>query len=183
MNAVIKPQYSDDVDVAEFIEWENQQDTRHELLDGEIIAMTGGTVAHASLILQIGAALLHHLKGTPCRVFTSDLKVQALKNVFYPDVVVSCESQENDGVLCHCPKLIIEVLSSSTSRKDRSKKRLAYQEIESLEEYVLVSQEAKHIEVYRREDDWQASIHIGGVVELRSVNFSLAIDEIYADLD
>ncbi|MCB1920436.1 MAG: Uma2 family endonuclease [Candidatus Competibacteraceae bacterium] len=183
MNVVIKPQYSDDVSVAEFIEWENQQDTRHELLDGEVIAMTGGTVAHASLILQIGAALLHHLKGTPCRVFTSDLKVQALKNVFYPDVVVSCESQENDDVLCHCPKLIIEVLSSSTSRKDRSKKRLAYQEIESLEEYVLVSQEAKHIEVYRREDDWQASIHIGGVVELRSVNFSLAIDEIYADLD
>ncbi|MCB1778140.1 MAG: Uma2 family endonuclease [Candidatus Competibacteraceae bacterium] len=182
MGAVIKSQDSDDVSVATFIEWENQQDTRHEFLDGEIIAMTGGTVAHATLILQIGAALLNHLKGTPCRVFTSDLKVQALKNVFYPDVVVSCESQENDGVLCQHPKLIIEVLSSSTSRKDRYKKRLAYQEMESLEEYVLVSQEAKHIEVYRREDDWQASIHIGGIVDLRSVNLPLAIDEIYAEL-
>lgn len=183
MNVVIKPQYSNDLSVAEFIEWENQQDTRHEFQDGEIIAMTGGTVAHAGLIVAISARLFNHLQGTHCRVFTSDLKVQALNNVFYPDVVVSCESQENDGVLCQNPKLIIEVLSSSTSRKDRYKKRLAYQEIASLEEYILVSQEAKHIETFRREDGWQASIYIGGMVELRSVNFSLAIDEIYASID
>jgi Uma2 family endonuclease len=179
MNAVVKPKY---FSVSEFLEWENQQDTRHELLEGEIVAMTGGTVAHASLILQLGAALLNHLRGTPCRVFTSDLKVQAAKNIFYPDVVVSCESQDNNGVLCNNPKLIIEVLSNSTTNKDRHKKRLAYQQIDSLEEYVLVSQEAKYIEIYRREDGWRVSIHTDGVVELRSVEFSLSIDELYAGI-
>jgi Uma2 family endonuclease len=183
MSALAKPLYSSGLSVDEFIEWENQQDTKHELLDGQIIAMTGGTVAHASLILQLGAALLNYLKGTPCRVFTSDLKVQIAENVFYPDVVVSCDRQENDGVLCHNPKLIIEVLSNSTSRKDRFKKRLAYQQIESLEEYVLVSQEIRHVEIYRRAEDWQAFIHISGTVELRSVDFSLDIDELYASID
>jgi Uma2 family endonuclease len=96
---------------------------------------------------------------------------------------VSCAAQENDGVLCQHPKLIIEVLSSSTFRKDRHDKRLAYQAIPSLEEYELVSQEAKHVEVYRYEDQWQAAVHIGGMVELRSVNLTLAIDDIYANLD
>lgn len=183
MNVVVKPRYSKDRNIADFIEWENQQGARHELLNGEVVAMTGGTVAHAGLIVSLSARLFVHLQGTPCRVFASDLKVQAAENVFYPDVVVSCDAQENDGVLCQNPKLIIEVLSSSTSRRDRHEKRLAYQRIASLEEYVLVSQEAKHVEVYRREDQWQASVFIGGVLELQSVNFVLAIDELYSSLD
>jgi Uma2 family endonuclease len=165
--------------VTEFLEWENQQETRHELIDGEVVAMTGGTVAHAALIMQMGATLLNHLKGTPCRVFTSDLKVQAAENIFYPDVVVSCAQQDNNDVLCNNPKLIIEILSNSTSNKDRHKKRLAYQQITSLEEYVLVAQEAKCIEIYRRADNWRVSIHTRGTVELRSVEFMLSIDDLY----
>ena len=183
MNTMIQSQSVNQLELAEFIEWENQQETRHELLNGEMIAMTGGTVAHAGLIMALAARLFNHLQGTPCRVFTSDLKVQAAQNLFYPDIVVSCERQENDGMLCRNPKLIIEVLSSSTSRKDRHQKRLAYQDIASLEEYILVSQEAKHIDVYRRTDQWQPATYIGGVIELRSVHLVLLIDEIYADLD
>jgi Uma2 family endonuclease len=91
MNVVIQYQSAGELDLAEFIEWENQQETRHELLNGEIIAMTGGTVAHAGLIVALAARLFSHLQGTSCRIFTSDLKVQAAQNVFYPDVVVSCE--------------------------------------------------------------------------------------------
>jgi Uma2 family endonuclease len=179
MNAVLKPK---PLSISEFLEWENQQETRHELLNGEIIAMTGGTVAHAGLIVSIAARLFNHLQGIPCRVFTSDLKVQAAENIFYPDVVVSCDSQDNNGVLCSNPKLIIEVLSNSTTHKDRYKKRLAYQQIDSLEEYVLVSQEAKYIEVYRRADDSRVAVHTAGVVELRSVGFPLSIDELYAGI-
>ena len=167
----------------EFLEWENRQEARHELLDGEIVAMTGGTVAHAALILQLGSALFNHLRGTPCRVFTSDLKVRAAENLFYPDVVVSCDPQDNDSVLCNNPKLIIEVLSNSTASKDRHKKRLAYQQIDSLEEYVLVAQEAKHVEIYRRADRWQATVHTDGETRLRSVDFVLAMDDLYAGLD
>lgn len=176
VNAIVKPKY---LSVFEFLEWENQQETRHELIDGEVVAMTGGTVAHAGLIVSMSARLFNHLQGTPCRVFTSDLKVQAAKNIFYPDVVVSCDQQDNNNVLCNNPKLVIEILSNSTSTKDRHKKRLAYQQIESLEEYVLIAQEAKCIEIFRRAEDWRVSIYTHGMVELRSVEFMLPIDGLY----
>lgn len=182
MSALAKTLYSD-LSVDEFIEWENQQDTKHELLNGQIIAMTGGTFAHARLIARLVARLSNHLDKTPCAVLSSDFKVQASDDVFYPDVLVTCARQENEDLLCKEPKLIIEVLSNSTSRKDRFKKRLAYQQIESLEEYLLVSQEIRHVEIYRREEDWHAFIHISGKVELRSVDFSLDIDDLYASID
>lgn len=180
MSAVARPR---PLSPDEFLEWENRQENRHELLDGEIVAMTGGTVAHAALILQLGSALLNHLRGSPCRVFASDLKVRAAENVFYPDVVVSCDPQDNDSVLCNNPKLIIEVLSNSTASKDRHQKRQAYQCIDSLEEYVLVAQEAKHVEIYRCADRWQAAVHTDGAIALRSVDFLLALDQLYAGLD
>lgn len=176
MSAIVKPKH---LSVIEFLEWENQQETRHELIDGEIVAMTGGTVAHAGLIVSMSARLFNHLQGTPCRVFTSDLKVRAAENIFYPDVVISCNQQNNNDVFCNNPKLIIEILSNSTSNKDRNKKRLGYQQIESLEEYVLIAQETKCIEIYRRAENWQVSIHAHGTVELRSVEFALSIDDLY----
>lgn len=179
MNAVVKPKY---LGIPEFLEWESQQETRHELLDGEIVAMTGGTFAHARLITRLVTKLSNHLDKTPCVVLSSDFKVQAAEDFFYPDVVVTCTQQENQDLLCRAPKLIIEVLSNSTADKDRHEKRLAYQHIESLEEYVLVAQEVKCVEIYRRADDWQVSIHTHGVVELRSVDYLLPIDELYAGI-
>ena len=89
MNAVLKPIY---LSIADFLERENQQETRNELLEGEIVAMTGGTVAHAGLIVSIASRLFNHLKGTPCGVFTSDLKVQADENVGSSRVVVELYS-------------------------------------------------------------------------------------------
>ena len=83
---------------------------------------------------------------------------------------------------CKAPKLITEMLNS-TFCKDRFKKRLAYQQIGSLEEYMRVAQEIRHVEIYRRTEDWQVSIHISGQVELRSVQFCLDIDELYTNID
>ncbi|MDQ5907950.1 MAG: hypothetical protein QG599_41 [Pseudomonadota bacterium] len=183
MNALAQCLHTDPLGIEEFIEWENQQETRHELLEGEIIAMTGGTFAHARLITHLVTRLSNHLDKTSCTVLSSDFKVLTAEEVFYPDVLVTCTRQENEDLFCTAPKLIIEVLSNSTARKDRFKKRAAYQQIESLEEYVLVSQEARHVEIYRRADDWQACIHIGGLVELRSVGLALDMDELYASLD
>jgi Uma2 family endonuclease len=179
MNTVLKPSY---LTVSDFLDWENEQGAKHELIDGEIIAMTGGTFAHARLIARLVTKLSNHLDNTPCVALASDFKVQAAEDIFYPDIVVTCAQQENQDLLCKEPKLIIEVLSNSTSYKDRHKKRLAYQHVESLEEYVLIAQEAKHIEIYRRMDGWQVSIHTQGIVELHSVEFLLPMDELYADI-
>ncbi len=176
MNAVLKPSY---LSIADFLEWENQQETRNELLEGEIVAMTGGTIRHGKLIARLVTALSIHLKGTPCLVLASDAKVQAALNVFYPDVVVSCAEQDDQDVLCKEPKLIIEVLSSSTATNDRTKKRLAYQQIESLEEYLLVVQEVQHVTPYRRAEHWQPLDVISGTLKVNSVGWTLDLAELY----
>jgi Uma2 family endonuclease len=163
-----------------FILWENQQPLRHEWVDGQIVDMVGGSANHARLILRLGARLLDHLRGTPCDVFTSEMKVVAENDVFYPDVVVTCQPPHDSDTVCLYPKLIIEVLSDSTSSYDRTTKRLAYQKIPTLEEYLLVSQEMMHMEIYRRADDWHAMHYIvGSTVDLMSVDLSMPIESIY----
>ncbi len=165
--------------VVEFLDWENPQDTRHEWMDGRIVAMTGGTIRHVKLIARLVRSLGNHLDGTPCLVLASDAKVQAALNVFYPDVVVSCAEQDDQDVLCKDPKLIIEVLSSSTATNDRTKKRLAYQQIESLEEYLLVAQEVQHVTLYRRAENWQSLDVISGTLDVQSVGWTLDLAELY----
>ncbi|TVR64318.1 MAG: Uma2 family endonuclease [Candidatus Competibacteraceae bacterium] len=182
MSVLTTPRYSSESSVEAFIEWESQQETKHELLNGLIIAMTGGTFAHARLIARLVTRLSNALDDTPCAVLSSDFKVQAVNDVFYPDVLVTCARQENEDLLCKEPKLIIEVLSNSTAHKDRFRKRQAYQQISSLEEYILVSQEIQHVEIYRRGENWQAEIHTSGKVELRSVAVLLDIDDLYASI-
>ena len=167
--------------VAEFLDWENQQATRHEWMDGRIVAMTGGSFAHARLIHQLSRQLGNHLDGTPCTVLTSDFKVQAGKNVFYPDVVVTCARHESQDMVCKDPKLIIEVLSNSTASQDRTQKRLAYQQIESLEEYVLVAQDVQHVTLFRRAEGWRQIVVIEGALELRSVGWIGELDDLYRD--
>jgi len=120
--------------LTEFLECENSQETKHEFLAGEIIAITGGTFAHARLIARLLTRLSNHLDQTPCLALASDLKVQSAENILYPDVIVTCLPQENDDLICKHPKLIIEVLSGSTASRDRNKKRHVYQHIETLEQ-------------------------------------------------
>ena len=163
----------------EFLDWENQQQSRHEWMDGRIVAMTGGTIRHVKLIARLVRHLGNHLDGTPCLVLASDAKVQAALNVFYPDVVVSCAEQDDQEVLCKEPKLIIEVLSSSTATHDRTKKRLAYQQIESLEEYLLIAQEVQHVTLYRRAEGWQPLDVISGTLNVQSVGWMLDLAELY----
>ncbi len=167
--------------VAEFLDWENQQATRHEWIDGRIVAMTGGSIRHAQLIARLVRRLGNHLDGTPCIVVACDAKVQAAQSVFYPDVVVTCARHESQDMVCKDPKLIIEVLSNSTASQDRTKKRLAYQQIESLEEYGLVAQDVQHVTLFRRAEGWRKIVVIEGALELRSVGWISELDDLYRD--
>lgn len=105
--------------IDEFQAWEATQTHRHELVGGEIFAMTGGTLAHNAATGATFATLRHHLRGSPCRVYVADVKVnvRASNCSFYPDVVVSCQPSdaENPRALAlHSPILVVEVLSPST---------------------------------------------------------------------
>ena len=136
---------------AEYLDWENQQEIRHELVDGYLYAMTGASLRHDEISMNLAAALHNHLVGSSCRVYKSDIKVQVANNYYYPDIIVRCDDGQsiaNEFSLAD-PKVIIEVLSPSTQRFDRGDKRLAYQQKISLTYYLLVSQDSMLVEHFR----------------------------------
>ncbi len=148
-----QPQHLFDADA--YLVWEADQSERHEYFQGEVFAMAGVTENHITVALNAAVALRSHLKGTPCKVFISDMRVQveAVDAYFYPDVVVRCQPKPADSgqaVSMDAPILIVEVLSNSTATWDRGGKFAAYRQLPSLQEYVLIDPQAQTVELYRR---------------------------------
>ena len=142
----------------EYLALERQAESKSEYVDGEIFAMAGGSERHNLLVANIIAGLHGQLLGGSCRVYPSDLKVRAPKPrfFFYPDVSVVCgetkfHDEKKDVVLN--PVVIFEVLSEGTAAFDRGKKFQDYQQLDSLTEYVLVSQDEALVEHYVRHED------------------------------
>ncbi len=161
---------------------------RHEYRDGEVFAMTGGTRNHHTIALNVATALKIHLRGSGCRVFMEGMKlrIEDSNSFYYPDIVVTCDDRDrpNNEQFINHPSLIIEVLSPSTARFDRTEKFADYRTISSLTEYVLVSTDRQAVEVFQRSDRgvWQLATP-GDLVPLISVNTAIAIAEIYDDTD
>jgi Uma2 family endonuclease len=172
----------------EYFVWEAQQLEKHELIDGRVYAMTGGTQNHSAIKLSIGSLIRSHLRGNPCRVFNSDLKVNILhtSNYTYPDLSVTCDNRDGENALyiTH-PCLIVEVLSNSTEAYDRGKKFEKYRRNPSLVDYVLVSSEEVAIDIYHQKDtgEWVIlSYRSGDLVELKSIDLSIPIEQIYEEI-
>lgn len=151
----------------EYLAWEAEQIDKHEYVAGEIFSMVGARQEHVIVTLNLGSALREHLRGTPCRPLIADMKlnVQAMDAFYYPDVMVTCNDADKVAELyIEHPKLIIEVLSDSTTAYDRGAKFAAYRKIESLEEYVLVDIDRKGVESFRRQPDglWLLRDFTGG---------------------
>jgi Uma2 family endonuclease len=161
---------------------------RHEYRDGEVFAMTGGTLNHNTIISNLITGLKNHLRGSGCFVFSENVKTRiAERNAFYyPDLVVTCDDRDrpSNALYIEHPSLIIEVLSPSTARFDRTEKFADYRTIPSLTEYVLVSTDRQAVEVFRQDDqgNWQLA-NTADPVQLVSVNMAIAIAEIYEDTD
>ncbi len=183
--------------VEEYLAQERASEERHEYLDGQIYGMDGESEEHGDICVNIVGELRTQLRGGPCRVWTKDTKVrsdptpkpyQTRKGLFsYPDVVVVCgERQYHDrhhDVLLN-PKIIIEVLSTSTEAYDRGEKFRRYRTyLESLTDYLLVSQSMPLIEHYRRQpnDEWllAAAGELAGSLQLTSIDCTLQLAEVY----
>ncbi len=165
------------------MENDNNTGTRHEYVNGVIYAMTGASRNHNRVTGRLYVRLSQHLQGTPCEPYQTDMKLKIQRDndvrFYYPDVQVTCE-EESDLYYNEHPCLIVEVLSDSTQRTDRTEKRLAYQTIESLQEYVLLSQDSPYLEIYRRRTEWQRESFAGAQsVMLESVNLTLVVEELY----
>ena len=182
---IAEPQYNQKMTVEEYVEWEAKQELRYEYIDGEILAMTGGTLPHNSVALNFYTALRPHLRHRGCQAYVSDAKVQPVKSsrYFYPDLVVTCDSDDLKARdLIQNPKVIVEVLSPGTETYDRTKKLKYYRQIPSLQEYVLVDSEEIVVEVYRRGEGkmWlYYEYEAGEAISLESIEFECAIELLY----
>jgi Uma2 family endonuclease len=172
----------------DYLVWERQQETRHEYLEGHVFAMTGASRAHNMLCANILASLHGQLRGKPCEIYVNDMRVKVSETGMYtyPDLVAACgepqfEDQAVDTLLN--PVLIIEVLSDSTERYDRGAKFTHYRSVDSLKEYLLVSQNECRVEHYVRQpgNQWLLSEYeqIEDHIELNSLGSHLTLTEIY----
>ena len=157
---------------------------KHEYVDGHIYAMAGAHSNHNSLAMNVSVAFSNHLKGKPCRAYMSDMKVRITNGskYYYPDVLVNCPPV--NGYFTEAPTIIVEVLSNSTRRIDETEKRMAYMQIETLEEYVLIAQDFVQIEVIRKSEGWKsAKYFLGDEVKFTSIGLTLSVEEIYDGVD
>ena len=172
------------ISVSEYLEGENISSVKHEYLGGVVYAMAGASDRHNRIAGNFYNLLDNHLADNPCEPFISDMKVQANETTFYyPDVMVACDGENADPYFRKQPRLIIEVTSPSTENVDRSEKLLAYKQIKSLKEYVLVSQDSVRIDIYRRMrgERWQLEIltDTKDELHLESINLKLSLAIIY----
>lgn len=173
---------------AEYLELEEASPIKHEFLDGHVWAMAGGSPDHGAVAANIIGLLAAQLRGHPCRVFTSDVRVRvkATGLATYPDVSVVCGSQETEkedpkGNTLTNPRLVVEILSPSTEDYDRGEKLAHYKRIDALDHIVLVAHEERRIEIWRREGDhWRLDVARGdGMADLTALGCELPLQDVY----
>lgn len=169
-----------------YLAFDRASDQKHEFIEGEVYAMTGASENHNLINTNFTADLVIQLRKRPYKVYASNMRVRIPNvNSVYPDISIVCgEAQlENDQLdtLLNLT-VIIEVLSTSTEKYDRGRKAEQYRTLESLQEYLLVSQERPHIERYTRQPDGWLLTEVKGleaVMELSSIGCTLALADVY----
>ncbi len=177
------------ISVADYLTGEESSPLKHEYIAGEVFAMAGAGEAHVTVALNLATLLRGHVRGGPCRVYISDMKVRVEKAdaFYYPDVFVTCDPADGrESLFKRSPTLVIEVLSDSTAAFDRGAKFAHYRQLDALQEYVLVEPEGRSIDVFRRNGDGNWVLHpLAGDEELNlaSVDFRCPLDAVYEDVD
>ena len=169
---------------AEYLHEEHHHaEFKNEYVDGQIYAMVGASANHNCLAGNLFALIKSHLKGSPCNVFQSDFKVKVGTKYFYPDVLVRCDKKAK--FYTEEPTIIVEIISPSTAKYDRTFKTAVYQQIPSLIEYVIVEQDKCLVGVYhRRNKVWNRTVYgLGNDVHFNSIGLTLSVEEIYTDVD
>ncbi len=175
---------------AEYLAFEQRSKIKHEFMDGEIFAMAGATRRHNLATTNISRILGNALVETDCEVYASDfrIKIRDGHNV-YPDVAVACgeiQTEGNETTLLN-PIVVFEVLSKSTEKRDRGDKAEDYFKLNSLQDYVLVSQYRVRVEHFSRQKNnvWTLKIYedLNDVVELNSIKCKISLELIYLKLN
>lgn len=174
----------------EYLRRERDAPVKHEYYHGEVFAMAGGTPEHALIISNVTGELRNRLKGKPCRVYSSDLRVRIPRTTLYtyPDItviygVLQFDPLDAEKQTVVNPTVIVEVLSPSTESWDRGGKFQSYRQVDSLREYVLVSSNRPTVEAFVRQPDntWNLSPADGRetVAAIKSLGIELPLSEVY----
>ena len=171
----------------QYLELDRAAEVRSEFLDGEMIAMSGGSTNHARLQQNISSELYNRLQGSGCEAFGSDLRLRVSARLYtYPDISVVCgKLRVADGhkdILLN-PIVVFEILSPSTEKYDRGVKFQHYRTIDSLKDYVLIDQDQVRIEHYSRQTDNTWTLHdhekIEEELKIDAIGASLPLSRIY----
>jgi Uma2 family endonuclease len=168
--------------LAEFLAWEERQEMRHEFDGVRVVAMAGGTAAHAAIQRNLAAALHPRLRGRPCQFFGSDLKfLTAEGTVRYPDGMVVCAPVASKAKFVENPTIVFEVLSPSTTDTDRIVKAREYEATPSIKRYVMLEQDSAAAVVYSRAGEaWTHDILVkDSSFALPEVGVELPLVELY----
>lgn len=185
MVAVRKP---DKMTPQEYLDWEEKQPIKYEYMNGQVFAMTGGSIPHNEISLNLAAALKNHLRGKGCKVLMADAKlgVSEKGSFYYPDVMVTCDETDRRAIkVIYHPCLVVEVLSPGTEAFDRGKKFKNYRDISTLKEYVLIDAREMAIECFRPNEKgvWELyNYGEGDEVTLTSVDLRFPIEMLYEDV-
>ena len=172
----------------EYLSYEEDSAIKHEYSDGEVYAMAGASDAHVTIAGNLFALLRNHVRGTGCRVYMADMKtyVEASNSYYYPDVLVTCDARDRELTnFKKYPCLIVEVLSPTTEAFDRGDKFSDYQQLETLVEYVLISQNRKRLDCFRRNSEgvWTLQFYYpGSEIHLETVDFRTSLETLYEDV-
>ncbi len=173
----------------EYLIWEEKQQIKHEYIDGEVYAMTGGTIPHNEIAVNLTTILKNYLRGKGCKVLMADAKLGITENgpFYYPDVMVTCDPRDKKAKkIIHHPCLIIEVLSPTTEAFDRGDKFRDYRRLNTLQEYLLVNTKQISVECFRlnQQSFWELHPYQeGDEINLTTLNFSFPLHRIYEDVE
>ena len=178
---MLSPQHNDFISIADYLQGELSSETKHEYLEGRVYAMAGASKNHQRIITNVVRTFSEHLRNTPCDTYASDIKIRIGDLAFfYPDVIVTCEDDTENTYYTEKPVIIVEVLSKSTRRKDETTKRRLYQNVPSVQEYVLIEQDIVDVEVCRRSEGWVSEHYfMGDEVTFAAIDLTLTVNEIY----
>jgi len=165
----------------EFLDWENRQELRYEFDGFAPVAMTGGTVEHNQIQANLIIALGVRLRGGPCRVFTSHMKIAVAGSIRYPDAFVVCKASPRGALVVTDPVVIFEVSSPSTAAIDHIEKNREYRDTPAVRRYVILEQDRPGATVFMRsDDDWVGHLIEGdAVLAMPEISVELPLSEIY----
>ena len=172
----------------EYLTEEKFSPIKHEYTNGQVYAMAGASDTHVTISLNLASALRNYLRGSGCRVYMSDMKahIETTNTFYYPDVMVTSDARDR-ALPNHkkYPCLIVEVLSESTEAFDRGDKFANYQQLPTLQEYVLINQKRQRLECFRRNAEGLWVLHTytqGSEIYLASIDFRTSINSLYEDV-